>query len=157
MAGVHLLRLVPKSEAELSAAIEEAWRILTQHQTKPRRPGGRPAKLSSDYHSLLLDMCGERLRPGESLSTFCRDICKNGGLQFLDRNRNLVAEITKWRTLHTRLTEALSMLPPRDRKAKRAVSMDGGELFIHGGLILRVPTRYASRKSVIKFSRSPGK
>jgi hypothetical protein len=79
-----------------------------------KRLRGRPKgtkKLPPEYRDLLLDLGSYRLRDGESLSAMCRNICKNGGIQFVYDDGNVVAQITKWRTLHTRLTEAMGFMP----------------------------------------------
>jgi hypothetical protein len=79
-----------------------------------KRKRGRPKdtkKWPREYYLLLLEL-RHRLRDGETLSSLCRDICTNGGIKFVVESGKVIEEITKWRTLHSRISEAKMVLRP---------------------------------------------
>jgi hypothetical protein len=125
-----------------------------------KRGRGRPKgtkKLPREYYLLLWELAKERLHEGETLSSMCRDVCYNGGVQFVDDNGKVVAEITKWRTLHSRLTEAMFMPRAKCEKWwKRTRRADPAEAFgislWRGCPWMLVPARRIRRLKVAEFS-----
>ncbi len=82
--------------------------------TTLKRSRGRPkgtTKWPREYYLLLLEL-RHRLRDGESLSALCRDICNNGGIQFVDDNGNVLVKITRSSALYVRIAEAKKMFRP---------------------------------------------
>jgi hypothetical protein len=75
---------------------------------KPKRKRGRPKgtrKLPDDFMLRLIDVL-RCVRPGQ-LQAFCNDICRNGGVKFVEvRTGKVVHKITEPLTLRRRLTEA---------------------------------------------------